>query len=353
MILASAVASVGTALVPLARSSAQGCMPIRYTSPTLGTPNLEASRAQQWQIGVDYRWVHANRFYVGRDYAPDLAPGGQPSRINVHTVDLSVSYTITRRLSATIAIPFATGTHSRLQADGNRYQFSVTGLGDVSLSVRGWLLDPANPRGNAAIGLGIKAPTGQTDKLGTWHTASGTEPRPIDPSVQLGDGGWGAIVRGEGFRQVRSRTAVYAAGSYLINPRDHITTTFTTAFGVVAPVASTDEYSAHAGLTFDALPRRGVALSIGARMDGVPVKDLAGGADQSFRRPGYAVYVEPALAVRISRSPFSTRGSTISLSIPVRVAQNRKASLLEVANGRHGGGDFANFLVFAGLVKRL
>jgi hypothetical protein len=277
-----------------------------------------------------------------------------PSRININTVELGVSYSPANRVTVSLGVPVATGTHSRVQGDNLRHELSATGIGDVNLVGTMWILDPpAHPKGNVAFSLGVKAPTGQSSKQGTWNTASGSEQRPVDPSIQLGDGGWGGIVGTQAFRQVLKHTAVYAAGSYLANPRAHISATFVTAYGVIAPVAVTDEYSAHAGLTFDASPRRGLAVSLGGRIDGVPVRDLVGRGDDSFRRPGYAVYVEPALALRFSRSPLSPARSNVTVSIPIRVGQNRVRSALEIANGKAGGGDFANVLILLGYSKRL
>ena len=96
----------------------------------------------------------------------------------------------------------------------------------------------------------------------------------------------------------------------------------------------------------------GLSLSLGGRIDGVPVRDLLGGSDTSFRRPGYAVYVEPTVAVTMMRVPFALRGHTFSLSVPVAVDQNRQASTLDMVSARHGGGDFARFLVFLGYTRR-
>lgn len=347
-----------TALFPCISGSssagAQGCMPIRYTSPALGSQAASAPMTHVWRLAVSYRWLYADQFFVGRDYRPASAPGGQPSRINVNTIGLNLSYSPTSRLNLSLGVPVSVGTHSRLQGDSIRRQLKTGGLGDVSLVGTMWLFEPNDhPKGNLAFGLGVKAPTGQSHADGVWHTSSGAERRPIDPSIQLGDGGWAGIVRLEAFRQVMKRTAVYVAGSYLANPRENIDATFTTPYGVVAPVAVTDEYSAHGGLTFDAIPRRGLALSIGGRIDGVPVRDLIGGGDDSFRRPGYVVYVEPAVALRLSRSPVSPNGNSLSLSIPIRIAQNRLPSALEIANDRAGGGDFAKFLIFLGYTIRL
>jgi len=102
----------------------------------------------------------------------------------------------------------------------------------------------------------------------------------------------------------------------------------------------------------DAWRRRGLSLSLGGRIDGVPVRDAIGGGDEYFRRPGYVVFAEPALAIRRSRSPVSPVGSTLSVAVPIRVDQYRHASLLDLANQKRGGGDFPDFLIFIGYAKR-
>jgi hypothetical protein len=337
----------------VSRSFGQGCFPIRYTSPTLGDPIKSAQGAGLWQIGLAYRRLHADQFYIGHDYRPESVPGGLQSSVNINTVELGLSYAPTRRFAVSLGVPISTGTHAGAEDDKALHVVSATGVGDVSVVGTMWVLDPPfHAKGNIAVGLGLKAPTGQNAKSGDWHTATGSVQRAVDPSVQLGDGGWGMILRTEAFRQIYRRTAVYAAGAYLANPREHSNATFTTAYGVVAPIGVADEYSAHAGITVDASRRRGLSLSLGGRIDGIPVRDVIGGGDESFRRPGYAVYVEPGMALRLSGSPVSPAASMFTLGVPIRVDQNRMASLLEVAHGRHGGGNFAPFLIFAGYAKR-
>jgi len=75
-------------------------------------------------------------------------------------------------------------------------------------------------------------------------------------------------------------------------------------------------------------------------------------AHTSFRRPGYVIYAEPTVALTMTRGPFALRGDTFSLSVTVAVHQNRQASTLDMALGRHGGGDFARILIFLGYTRR-
>jgi len=333
-------------------------MPVRFTSPSLGAQSGTALNAGQWQVGFIYRNLHANRFYVGHTFRPDLAPGGgMPVRISVNTLDLNLSYALTSRVSLNLGIPVATGTESRAQGDNLMHTLSATGLGDISLVLTSWLLAPAeHAQSNLSLGFGVKAPTGQSDKVGPFVAPGGTtQQRTIDPSAQLGDGGWGIVLQTDAFRHVAQRASLYASGSYLASPRAHNdgTWVFGSAYGGLrVPIAVPDEYSAHAGVTFAPMPRKSLTMSLGGRIDGVPLHDLVGGGDDSFRRPGYVVYVEPGISLTRSRSAVSPVYSSWTLSVPIAVDQNRESNLLEVAHGQRGGGDFARYLIFLSYSRR-
>ena len=62
------------------------------------------------------------------------------------------------------------------------------------------------------------------------------------------------------------------------------------------PLSVPDVYSIRSGVSHGVLPERGVSVSVGARIDGIPVRDVVGGND-GFRRPGYSIYLDPGLAV--------------------------------------------------------
>jgi hypothetical protein len=333
-------------------------MPVRFTSPSLGALGGTSLNDGQWEVGVVYRYLYAHQFYVGRDYLPARAPGGgMPVRIHVNTVELTLTWAATGRLGLHLGVPLATGHETRAQGDTLLHTASAAGVGDLSLVGTAWVLNPQDhPRGNLAFGLGVKAPTGQSAKRASFVVRPGTvQQRSVDPSIQLGDGGWGIIVEAEAFREIARRIAAYAAGSYLANPKAHNGGTFTfgPAYrGLVAPMAVPDEYSAHAGLTWAASARRGLAMSLGWRIDGVPVHDLVGGGDDAFRRPGYEAYMEPGLSLTLGRSPLSPAGTTLTLNVPVAYDQNRRPNAIDLAYGQRGGGDFARFLIFLGASRR-
>ena len=82
---------------------------------------------------------------------------------------------------------------------------------------------------------------------------------------------------------------------------------------------------------------RGLSVSLGGRIDGVPVEDLVNGGDANFRRPGYSAFVDPGLDL--------SRGSnTFTLNVPVRVYADRRANLCDRAvtgSGRRQPGQVA------------
>ena len=90
----------------------------------------------------------------------------------------------------------------------------------------------------------------------------------------------------------------------------------------------------------------GLVLSAGGRINGVTVRDVIGGGDLYFRRPGYEIYFEPGFSWR--------RGHhTVSLETPLRVYQNKLDSLLDRSLHRKVGADFAPYLIVVSYGRRL
>jgi aminocarboxymuconate-semialdehyde decarboxylase len=91
----------------------------------------------------------------------------------------------------------------------------------------------------------------------------------------------------------------------------------------------------------------GLAVSLGGRVDGIPMRDLIGGGDDStIKRTSYVLFVDPGLSLARGKGTFT-------LSMPYRLRVNRMKSLLEqqTANSLNGGG-FAKYLVFASYSHR-
>src|SRR6266516_5367638 len=131
-------------------------MPVRFTSPSLGGQRNSFIGAGEWQVGVAYRRLTADEWYVGTQVNEARAPFGQPLYLNINSLDFSVSYGRSDRLSLTLTLPLSYGTHARFYADTARHKVSAHGLGDVNLVGNLWLLDPkVHVAGNVALGLGL------------------------------------------------------------------------------------------------------------------------------------------------------------------------------------------------------
>jgi hypothetical protein len=321
---------------------------------------------QPWSVATSWRYQKSDRHFRGSVEEPTKQQGGAAiSWVNLF--ELALTRAFSPRLSLTVGIPYLLADRSTPIRDpfapddafGNdpvvmRSRTQSRGVGDVSILARRWMFDPGKHDYNLALGLGVKLPTG-ADNVYDARVRRDTTPTPpntfqvenvvqnVDQSIQPGDGGWGVILDLQGvYRFAANRGAAYATGTYLVNPRDtNGVPTYRDVPGErVMSVA--DQYLYRAGATW--FPGRGIGLSLGWRIEGVAVRDLVGDED-GFRRPGYALSVEPGLS-------YSRGAHAVSLAVPWAVHRNRKPSVPEVANGAPGDAAFADYLILAGYIRR-
>jgi hypothetical protein len=224
-------------------------------------------------------------------------------------------------------------------------------VGDVVLSGQRLLWKPAeHPSGNVAFGVGVKFPTGRDDVEDTRERLVDGERvatvETVDQSIQPGDGGLGVVLNVSGYQSLfGDHGAVYGAATYLVNPRGtNGVPTFRNNLGE-EEMSVADQYVARAGVSYAAPSWKGLAASLGGRAEGVPVEDLVGDSD-GFRRPGYAVSVEPGLS-------FARGRHTVALSVPIALYRNRQRSVPDrLEPGRQGDAAFADYVVFLGYWRR-
>ena len=335
-----------TGLALTSRLSAQGCEPIRFTTPvSLGGEGETYQASRQWRLTLAYRRLFSNEFFVGTSEDPAKGPGGLSPVFRINTLVANVAYAVNDRVRVSLSVPYSSGSFTRKWPDAAFHTQTASGLGDVNLAGDVWLLNPRKHQGgNLALGLGVKAPTGRHDVRSRIYTATSSSEYPADQPIQPGDGGWGFTLQAQGFRQVQERTFLYAGGSYMANPRakSDVRQTPTGAYWSVP-----DVYSGRAGAAFSLFPDLGLTVSLGGRIDGIPVNDLIGGGDDvTVKRSAYVIFADPGLSL--------TRGSNnLAISIPVRMMVNRQKSVLEQnTNGTNGGG-FAKYLIYASYSYRL
>jgi hypothetical protein len=310
----------------------------------LGLQNQPYLAARQWQAQVSYQYANTDQFYVGSQRNDAAGPLGQPPHRQVSLLNLDVFYGISNRFSLNLTIPFATGYGQFLQgtpASSRLYRYDATGLGDVSFQAEYWLSDPTkHTRIQGSLDLGLKMPTGTYNATGPTYSPKGDVLRPFDEAIQLGNGGWEVLMRAQGTAALGGPVFAYGSGYYGLSLNRYANVMQGGALRGVP-----DTYSGRLGLAY-LLPRvRGLVLSAGGRINGVTVKDVIGGGDLYWRRPGYEVYIEPGLT-------WTHRKNMTSVSVPVRVYQDKLDSLLDVSLQRHIGADFAPYLVLVSYARR-
>ena len=292
---------------------------------------------------MSYRYQPSFRHFIGTVEQTQRETNHNQIENIYHLLDYSIERQLTPRWSVSASVPVLFAHRNQLYAPTGRYV--VNAFGDASVGFRSWIFKPPTESGdNISVGMSIKLPTGIYNATGP-AVQNG---RPIiataDQSIQAGDGGTGFSIDVQAYKRVKFRNELYFAGVYLFNPRDtNGVSTFRRANGEqVMSVA--DQYLFRAGIG-RALPKiRGLAASFGGRIEGVPVRDAFGGSN-GFRRPGYAISVDPGLL-------FSRGSSTISLNAPVAVQRNRKRSVADYLNGTHGDAAFADYSIMLSVSRR-
>jgi hypothetical protein len=170
-----------------------------------------------------------------------------------------------------------------------------------------------------------------------YTLSNGVIQRPLDIAAQLGDGGWGIVLEMQAFQKLVENLFGYVAGFYLINPQDiNGTQRPNPASSDVNTIP--DSYNGRLGLSYTIWPEKGLALSLGGRIDGIPVHDLIGDSN-GFRRAGYSIYIDPGVNWVFGKN-------AISVNVPVALERN----LQRTTTADRGG--LADFIVVASYSRR-
>lgn len=329
-------------------------------TPVLGVQGGGYPAAGTWQVGFGWRNQTSDKHYVGSEFQAERTDEGSEVINHLNMADLSVKYQATKRVELTLGVPYLMATRSQALRNASRaiierYQTQARGMGDVVFTGRRWMRDPdKHGGGNVLLGLGVKMPTGANNVVDTFRVFSATPApngtisnavRTVDQSIQPGDGGFGILADLSAFKSVANgKASLYMSAAYLSNPggKSGVQTYRSGAGEEVMSIA--DQYSVRAGAAVAFPGMNNLSFSAGVRWEGVPVRDLIGSSD-GFRRPGYAVSIEPALNYVRGKSSFS-------LGVPFAIHRNRLVSVADEARGRHGDAAFADYLILAGFSRR-
>ena len=329
------------------KAVAQGCVAAHSSQPIISglDPTSQprvGSLLHGLTVTVGFRTYSSYKHYIGTVYQAQRAAMHNEVQNHVDLYDLSLSYQVTPRWSILADIPAMTATRHQ-QGSVNTYRSG--GIGDMLVGAQAWVWrPPTESHGNIAFSAQLKLPTGINDAKGTTILANGQKQvRPFDESIQPGDGTWGFALATEAYREFYFHTTGYFTGSWLFSPQDTTgVLTYRSAPGENV-VSATDQYLWRGGFSHPVPKVRGLALSIGGRMEGVPVRD-AFGSSNGFRRPGYVISIEPGLIYARGRNMFNVSG-------PWAMERNRKISVADIENHTHGDAAFADYTVIASFTR--
>jgi hypothetical protein len=346
--IGAAILAVGFAYPDAAL--AQGCVAAHSPQPIISglAPNGQQSIADRLHgrltVTIGYRFYNSYRHYIGTVYQAQRAAAHNAVVNHVNLFDIDVNYQLTPRWSLIADVPTMTASRAR-QSDPLNNVYRSGGIGDVTLGAQGWVWrPPTESHGNVAFSASLKLPTGINDAKGVKKLSDGsTAIEPFDESIQPGDGTWGFSLATQAYRETYFHTIGYFTGSWLFSPQDTTgVKTFRSAPGEEV-ISATDQYLWRGGFSHFVPKVRGAALSIGGRMEGVPVRD-AFGLSNGFRRPGYVISIEPGLSYARGRS-------MINVSAPWAMERNRKISTNDIMNHTHGDAAFADYTVIASYTR--
>jgi len=330
---------------------------IRTNAPVFGAADTLPQREKEWQVSFSYRGLTSDDHYNGVKFQY-ARKANETYVINTQQLyDLSATYYFTNRWSASLSVPVVNSTWALPTPiaplpPGPRAEQNSSGLGDIIVSGRLWMLDPEkHPRGNWSLGLGVKAPTGKNNVEDSYPNINGTNDREkvVDMSIQPGDGGWGYLFDLQGYKALK-RVTFFGSGTYLASPKN--TTgepSIVVGLGVASPAnvriqenSAVDNYLLRAGAVFP-VKESGFAMSLAFRMEGLPRYDLIGD-NLGFRRPGYETFIEPGFIYNLGRQ-------TLSLYVPIGLVQNRLKNPSDTG-GQAGDATFPEYIILAGYSYR-
>jgi hypothetical protein len=328
-------------------TNAQGCVAVRQMGGvTAMCPSSSYNLSKgDFQVGMNYRYFHSWRHFVGTEEQPhrQISGGGHDKNgkergnaVNIysHALDFNLSYGLTNRLQLNFTIPYVHNERSQVLrqsspvADTFRYSVYAQGLADVRFGFNYWVIDPEKAhKGNLMIGAGLKLATGSHSKMDDAPQSDGTTKKVMmDQAIQPGDGGLGFSLEFQGFTQLYKSIYGFANGYYLFNPRESNGSYKSNSSPGLAGYniyACPDQYFARAGVLSAVGKTKQLTLSLAGRMEGIPAYDVFGG-QVAYRRPGYVVAIESGVSYR-------TGQHTISLFVPYNFIKNRIQSAADIA----------------------
>ncbi len=345
--------------------SGQGCVAIRSTGSCSMMPGGLHPDGRQTTFLANYRYFKSFRHFRG-DHEEKERLEQNTEVINwSNNLDLTLVQTWNARWSTAFSVPLISNVRSSMYEHGgnsggpdSRHETRSFGLGDARITAYYWLVVPQlEKRWTAQAGLGIKFATGDYRVDGLFYKSDGTILQgPVDQSIQLGDGGTGVTTEFNTTYRINAWLSVYENAYYLFNPREE--NGVSTRRGSeptqehyqdgTATMSVPDQFLGRLGMNAMLGP---VSVSLGARLEGIPVYDVFGGSS-GFRRPGYVLSAEPGVA-------YQKGDLNVFATLPWAVVRNRTQSVPDknrtarTGNYTQGDAAFADWSLNIGLAFQL
>lgn len=342
----------------------QGCLPIRYIAGFGQFAQLGYLQSpDKWMMNISGRYFEAYQSFKGTTKILPLPPPGKRFINYNHTLNFSINKALENNWSLGVDVPimWAASVGSPEHLSGERHSTKSFGVGDIRFTVRKWILKSTPTlKGNVELGLGIKFPTGNYQFQDYFYydksDPAAKKLAPVDPSIQLGDGGTGIITEVNAFYVFNKHLSIYANFFYLINPRDQngVSNQHGNPMGSIPG----DSLVYLSGMEVNSVPdnytiRTGAnytfgkfVLTTGFRYEGAPAHDLFGQND-GLRRVGYIFSFEPGFQFKLKRGFLY---SFYTLPLARATIQTVPDKVLSELSGSYSitPGRFANYLIFLG-----
>jgi len=345
------VAAIGLAcfgsmlLVP--KVYGQGCI-VSRSNGEQGGPESEGGYLApgEWNFGIGYRHQFSYIHFVGATEQTYRTQLGTQVENKINLENFNATYQISSRFSITADIPLLTASR---HTNNSPIIYTSAGIGDTSVLAQGWIWDPREKTGgNIQLGIGLLLPTGKDNVQNTYSLNGVTTTSLVDYSIQPGQGGWGIPWEWTAYKNWRG-SQLYFNGSYTMMTKDlgvqrnnTVNPVTLTQFNAV-----TDQYLLEGGVAHPVKKVRGLSVLFGPRMEGVPARNLLPVGDNlGFRRPGFAVSVEPGIQ-------YAKNGNVFSITIARAIYRDRTRSVPDVLTGGHGDAAFANWVWLANYTFRV
>lgn len=328
-------------LLPVRTASGQGCIVARSSGQPAG-PESQGGYLMpgEFNLTIGYRHQFSFRHFVGATEQTYRIQQGTQVMNKINLENVNITYQATPRFSFSVDMPLLLASR---RSNNSAYTTAAQGIGDTIVSAQGWLWNPKeNTKGNVSFGFGMMLPTGKDNVMNRVDAFNGKGPQDVvlDYSVQPGSGGYGILFQWQSFKNLGT-SQLFFNGSYIATPQstNGVLRSSTSTNPVTAYNSISDQYLLEAGVAHSIRKVRGLSVTFGPRFEGVPAEDLFG-ESLGFRRPGFAVSLEPGIQYARGKSLFTAQ-------VGKAIYRNRTRSVSDKMTGGHGDAAFADYVWLA------